>query len=158
MKYASRIQVLSVLILATLCIQGCTLQPISSDSNEPSEEITMLSKPSEKISAKSGKSSVTAMYRLEKLHAFAAQRGEISFTVTGTGCTSIEDFSIETEVEGGQCFVSIYRTKADRCRRAPALVNFKMAWDMGSRCTSGAVTTRNPMSSNKALGQKPVYK
>ncbi|HBS26927.1 MAG TPA: hypothetical protein DD827_07355 [Gammaproteobacteria bacterium] len=157
-SWLPKTRILPFSTLVILCIQGCTLQPTSSDSNESSEEITMLSKPSLKASAKGGKSSVAVMHRLEKLHAFSVHRGEINFTVTGTGCTSIEDFSIETEVDGGKCYVSVYRTKADRCRRAPAPVNLKMAWDMGNRCELGTVTTRNPMSSNEALDRKPVYK
>ena len=157
-RSANGLWMLLMLVSSLLMFEACTIQPFGRNSTAVTEEAGMQSKSKErKVSTKSVQPK-SVMYRLEPLHAFTVREGEISFTVTSTGCTKVDDFSIETEVSGRECSVAIYRTKADRCRRAPTTVELKMAWDIGSRCSPASVTTRNPISKSGLGSRKTVYK
>ena len=145
--------------LASLLLGACSIQPTCNDPKATFEDKAMRSKSTgNKISDTTTQPKTAAGHRLEPLHAFAADAGEIAFSVTSTGCTRLDDFSIETDVSAGQCSVAIYRVRADRCRRAPTTIDLKMTWNLDNQCKPGAVTTSNPMIAGTPPHQKPVYK
>ncbi len=70
---------------------------------------------------------------------------EVSFSATSTGCTRVEHFHIEHEVQEGVCQVTVIRDKPDRCRRAPFIANFSVPWEPPQACQATEVVFTNPI-------------
>ena len=86
---------------------------------------------------------------IETLHQVSVETGEITFTVTGTGCTSEKDF--ELLIEPGEISrVTVIRTRPDRCKRAPQPIRIKKPLTVDGRALDTPPDTpiiiRNPMS------------
>jgi hypothetical protein len=81
----------------------------------------------------------------ETLHQVSVETGEITFTVTGTGCTSEKDF--ELLIAPGEIpKVTVIRTRPDRCKRTPQPVSIKKPLIADGRILDAPITIRNPMS------------
>ena len=85
------------------------------------------------------------MKKLEKLQSIEIGRDSLSITVISTGCTSAEDFTVESSERGDHGELAIYRIKPDYCRRAPMPVTLTLQWENTTGTDPGSLQVVNPV-------------
>lgn len=69
----------------------------------------------------------------------------VTASVISTGCTLLEHFKVDHEVRDDACYLTLVRTKADFCRRAPFLMEVTIPWEAPAQCDGLRVEFVNPI-------------
>lgn len=83
--------------------------------------------------------------KLETLQQVKIQDTQLNFKVMSTGCTQPNDFIITSQIIDQQCQLSIFRIKADYCKRAAQLKEINISWDKKSHCGNSNIRVLNPI-------------
>lgn len=83
--------------------------------------------------------------QVESVGAIDFNGTEITASVISTGCTLLDHFTVEHEIRGDTCHVTLVRTKADFCRRAPFLVEVAIPWEPPAQCEQLTLAFDNPI-------------
>ncbi len=86
---------------------------------------------------------------LEPLLDYKVDAKQITVSVMSTGCTQVDDFSLEVSQVDGVCEIAIYRQRPDRCRRAPFPQTLILPWDALQRCGDAVVKVVNSVTGPK---------
>ena len=77
---------------------------------------------------------IPADYRMEKLVSLQLNEHRLSVGVVSTGCTRVEDFTIQYHESDEACEVAVYRTRRDLCRRRPFILKVELPFSPPKHC------------------------
>jgi secreted trypsin-like serine protease len=113
----------ALVLLPALALSGCQLTAATID-HEPNSN----------------------MNKLETLQDIDINRSGVEITVISTGCTAVGDFRMALAQRQDHIELGVYRTRPDRCRRAPKPITLLLPWDDDHRFPQQKVRILNPIA------------
>lgn len=118
----------------------------SSTANATTDTATAITSSAAKATTDTGSTTgITDTVTAETVDAIDFNGSAVTASVISTGCTLLEHFKVEHEVQDGVCHVTLVRTKADFCRRAPFLMEVEVPWEPPAECARMSVEFANPI-------------
>ena len=128
------------LFLGACSVSVCESTDCLSDDNAASKQETLIRTGHEQSGPQAPSNDAG-----EPVQQISFDGSRVTFAVVSHGCTVPAHFHIEHAIHDDTCSVTLIRDQADLCRRAPAIAELSLPWQIPDSCSTELLTFTNPI-------------